>query len=308
MKEKTFISAVVYVYNSEKVIKEFIINLDKTLQQKFEVYEIILVNDCSEDNTRHIIESLNKKLTGNLTLLNLAWMHKKELAMLAGSDLAIGDFVFELESTKPDYAFTILFDIYEKALEGYDIVSAYPEGKTKKKSKLFYKLLNKLSHLDVDLVSETIKVISRKALNRALLERGRIRYRKAIYKYCGFPNIAISYKPINKKRADDEISFIEKVSLASDIFVIFSDIGTQIAMLFSLFALIMSLAIGLYAVVVYINFKSILSGWTTLMLFLSLGFSGVFLVLTVIAKYISTILQEQRKTSLYIVESIEKLG
>ena len=51
-----------------------------------------------------------------------------------------------------------------------------------------------------------------------------------------------------------------------------------------------------------------ISGWTTTMLFLSLGFSGVFIVTSIIAKYISIILQEQKAGNLYTVESLQKLN
>ncbi len=46
-KEKNFISAVVYVHNNEKEIANFLENLNKKLNENFEKYEIICVNDKS---------------------------------------------------------------------------------------------------------------------------------------------------------------------------------------------------------------------------------------------------------------------
>lgn len=54
-KEKNFISAVVYCYNDACIIKEFIENLHKTLSEIFLKFEIIIVNDCSTDNSSDII-------------------------------------------------------------------------------------------------------------------------------------------------------------------------------------------------------------------------------------------------------------
>jgi len=308
VKEKTFVSAVVYTYNAETLIGDFLRGLDNVLRDKFELYEIVLVNDYSTDNTKAVIKSLASEIHGTLTVLNLAWRHKRELAMLAGTDLAIGDFVYEIESVRQDYDWNLIADLYDKSVTGYDVVYAYPKGVTKAKSKLFYNLLNHLSHLRVDPHTETVKIISRKALNRVLLERGKVRYRKVLYKYCGFPTAYIEYEPSKRIDAGDEMSLMQKISLASDVFIVFSNVGTQIAMLFSTVSLILSLSIGLYAVVTFLTGHTTISGWTTTMLFLAIGFSGLFLVLTVMAKYLSAILIEQRHGSLYTVQSVDKLS
>ena len=51
MKEKAFISAVIYSYNNETVIRDKIIEIDNYLNQFFENYELIIVNDGSVDDT-----------------------------------------------------------------------------------------------------------------------------------------------------------------------------------------------------------------------------------------------------------------
>lgn len=308
MKEKTFASAVVYIYNAESLIESFLLNLDKTLAEKFELYEIVLVNDRSNDHTTQVIKSIAVEIKGTLAILNLAWRHKRELAMLAGTDLAIGDFVYEFESVRRDYDWTLIADLYDKSVTGYDVVYAYPKGATKRKSRIFYNILNHLSHLRVDPHTESVKIISRKALNRVLLDRGKVRYRKVLYMHCGFPATSLEYTATGKTNSADELTLLNKLALASDVFIVFSNIGTQIAMLFSAVSMLLSLAIGFYALIAYLTGNTTISGWTTTMLFLAIGFSGIFLTLTVIAKYISTILMEQRQRQLYTVESINKLN
>ena len=51
MKEKNFVSAVVYIKNAENEIENFVVNLNKVLNKHFLHYEIILVNDGSVDNS-----------------------------------------------------------------------------------------------------------------------------------------------------------------------------------------------------------------------------------------------------------------
>lgn len=308
MREKSFVSFVVYVYNAEDVIQDFVQQLDQAAGLKFDTYEIILVNDHSMDATKKKIKEISGTIKGNLTVLNLAWKHRRELAMLAGTDLAIGDFVYEIETTRPDFAWEILAQLYDKCVTGFDVVFAFPKNKTKARSCFFYWLLNKLSYLNVETHTETSKIISRKALNRALLERGKIRYRKVLYKYCGFPTSAIMYDPISRVMDKNEMTILQKAALATDVFVVFSNIGLHIAMLFSILSMLFSIFIGIYAFVAYLSGLPIMSGWTTTILFLSMGFSGMFLTLTILAKYISTILLEQRQGSLYTIENIDRIS
>jgi dolichol-phosphate mannosyltransferase len=240
--------------------------------------------------------------------VNLAWRHHREHAMLAGTELAIGDFVFEFESTRADFSWDIIDKLYEKSVSGFDIVYAYPKGNTKKKSKIFYWLLNKLTYLNIETATEKAKIISRKALNRVLLEKAKVRYRKVLYKHCGFPASFIEYEPIQKDFSENEITFFQKASLATDVFIVFSNIGTHIAMFFSFVSFILSASIGIYALTVYLTGQATISGWTTTMLFLSLGFSGIFLILTIMSKYISIMLSEQRKGQLYTIQNIDKIS
>ena len=50
-KEKNFASAVVYIHNNENQIESFLDNIYNVLEKTFEKFEIICVNDSSDDNS-----------------------------------------------------------------------------------------------------------------------------------------------------------------------------------------------------------------------------------------------------------------
>ena len=54
-----------------------------------------------------------------------------ESAMNAGRDIAIGDFVFEFDDVFVDYEPELIMRVYEKLLEGNDIVAVRSRGKVK---------------------------------------------------------------------------------------------------------------------------------------------------------------------------------
>ena len=124
-KEKNFASAVVYLYNDEDRVYDFISGLDKSLSDNFVKYEIIVVNDHSSDKSATIVkEYASKKDNSCITLLNMSFHQGVETSMNAGDDLAIGDFVFWFDSVYVGYEWSTMMDIDFLSLKGYDCVSA----------------------------------------------------------------------------------------------------------------------------------------------------------------------------------------
>jgi len=105
MKVSTFISVVGYVSRDEKNIPPFLTDLDRYLEQRFETYEIILVEDDSADAALADALTVKDELQGNVSIVSLRGRHGRESALEAGTDLSIGDYIFELDAlsalTKP---------------------------------------------------------------------------------------------------------------------------------------------------------------------------------------------------------------
>ena len=307
MKEKNFISVILYLFNAENTIENFLKNIDSFLSENFEDYEIIIVNNLSTDKSIEKIKKIkNSLICNNLIIQDLARKHDVELAMLAGTEFAIGDYIFEFESTMIDFPINIIRELYDEAMSGYDIVGAVPENKQKTSSKLFYRLLNKVSYLDLDLTTENFRIVSRRTLNKVLNLKEKIRYRKALYRYSGFPHKNVFYAS-TKNNISTEIKNKNKLNLAIDILFSFSNIGLKILMILSFVFFFISITIGIYAVIVYVFYETIIQGWTTTMLFLSFGFSGIFFSLGILGKYLSMILLQLHDRPNYIVKSIDRL-
>ena len=306
MKEKTFISAIVYVHNSEKTIIKFLEDIHNFLCENFESFEIIIVNDASTDKTLELINQNKEKYNGKATIITTAWKHNRELAMLAGAELAIGDFIYEIESTNLEFPIESLRDAYEKSATGFDIVFASPNGKLNVSSKIFYKILGKFSYQKIELRTESFKLITRRALNAILKSKDKNRYRKIIYRSSGFPTATIFFKPT--KNIQSNMSFREKINLATSVLLSFSDIGLKLTLFLSLLFLAISISIGIYTISIYLTEKSIVvAGWTTTMLFLSFSFSGIFLILTILGKYLTIILEETKERPAYFIQSIKRI-
>lgn len=307
-KEKNFVSVVTYLYNDEKNVVNYLEKMNDFLENNFEHYEIIFVNDGSTDNSVKLIKEKSKYINGSVvSIVNMSYHQGIELAMNAGIDLSIGDFVFEFDTTYIDYDMVLIMDVYKKCLEGNDIVSASPNKKLRFTSKVFYKLFNNYNNSKNKLSTETFQVISRRAINRVNDVNKTIPYRKAVYVNCGLKKAVINYTPNIKKKKDLEKKDNKyRQELATNSIILFTNAVYKLSISMVVAMILVLLAIVIYTIVVFVGNNPI-AGWTTLMLLISFAFLGVFMILAVIIRYLSILMELIFKKQNYLVESIEKI-
>lgn len=308
MKEKNFISAVVYVHNAENVISSFLDMLRGFLQEDFEKYEIICVDDASEDSSARILREYASHIEdGTLSVLTMSYFQGLELSMDAGVDLAIGDFVYEFDSPVISYPREMPGEVYRKCLEGFDIVSACPKDSGHVMSSAFYRVYNKHSSSQYRLRTEAFRILSRRSINRVGSMSRTLPYRKAVYANCGLPTSALYYD----KTAEIPVAKSEERAAqrdtAIDALILYTDIAFKYAMRFSIFMLVITVAAAAYALITYLTIHPI-AGWTTTLLFLSLCFFGVSLLMAVLIRYAALILRTVFTRQKYVVKSIDKYG
>lgn len=309
-KEKNFISAVVYVHDSEKEIKKFLTVLKDVFEHNFEHSEIICVNDCSKDSSVSMIREISKEAKStSIAVVNMSYYHGLEASMNAGMDLAIGDFVYEFDSAVLDFEDSEIMSIYKRSLQGYDIVNASAERKQKFTSNLFYYIFDKFTDISYKMYTESFRVLSRRAINRISSMNKTVPYRKALYANCGLKIDNKKYKPLD---TDMDTNFTSKQDrkyrrrLALDSLILFTDFGYSFSVAMTSIMMITTIVMGFYSILVYIQGTPV-AGWTTTILFLSFCFLGLFGILTVIIKYMQILLDLIFKKKHYSFESIEKL-
>lgn len=306
-REKNFVSAVIYVHNAENRIENFLENIIKILETNFEHSEIICVNDSSSDGSLAKIKEISKNAkTTSVSVLNMSYFHGLELSMNAGVDLAIGDFVFEFDNTQFDFEAEEVMNIYRRALKGFDIVSAVPDRKERFSSRMFYKAFAAFSNLSYEMRTESFRVLSRRVINRISSMNRTVPYRKAIYAASGLKTDHIVYKPKVSNIERDKQENHYRSGLAMDSLVLFTDVGYRFSIAMTTIMMLMSIVMLVYSVIIYAMAHPV-EGWTTIVLFLSVAFFGLFGILTIIIKYLQLLINLVFKRKQYSFESIEKL-
>lgn len=307
-KEKKFVSLVVYLHNNEDYVENFLEKIIDAMSARFSQFELVCVDDaCTDDTMKNISEFISKKNLGAMVnIVHMSYYQGLETAMNAGRDLAIGDFVYEFDSCLIDYDMEVLDSIYEKLLTGFDIVSATPLGRIRFTSKLFYRIYNAFSREKAGKVgSESLRIISRRAINRVKSLGSFIPYRKAVYANCGLKTTNITYKRTVNLKSVAKTS--ERMTLAMDSLVYFTNALERLSTILSCLFLLATIAIGVYALVDLAAGHNTADGWLSIMGFLAIGFFGVFVLLTVVLKYLSTLLNLVFKQQRYVVADIEKI-
>ena len=307
-KEKNFVSAVIYVHNAEHRVADFVNTVIRVLEDHFEHSEIICVNDSSTDESVNRIRELQTASSEiSLTVIHMSYFHGVEMAMKAGTDLAIGDFVFEFDDTIPDFPPETIMEVYRKSLEGNDIVSASPDVRERLTSRLFYRALERFSSLSYHFTSERFRVLSRRVINRISSMSNMTLYRKAIYANCGLKTENLRYKPAaGVKENNDREERKYRSRLATDSLILFTQVGYRFSMGMTFLMMLISMVMLAYTLVTYFTAQPV-EGWTTTVLFLSLSFLGLFGILTIMVKYLQLIVDMVFRRKHYSFESIEKI-
>lgn len=307
-KEQNFVSAVIYVHNAEDRIERFLDMVVEVMERNFEHSEIICVNDSSEDRSLSIIRKVSKAAEKtSISVVNMSYYHGLELAMDAGMDLAIGDFVFEFDNTVADFNSSVIMEIYRHSLEGYDIVSASPNRKERLSSRLFYRIFAKFAVVSYRMNTESFRVLSRRVINRVSSMNKTAPYRKALYANCGLKTDCIRYEATGDwSKVRDRKEQRYRMDLAADALILFTEVGYRFSMTMTVVMMLMSIFMTVYSLVTYFVIHPV-EGWTTTILFLSVAFFGLFGILTIIVKYLQLLVDMVFKRKHYSFESIEKL-
>lgn len=314
-KQKSFISLVIPVHNEQDNLEWHHKKIKKTLDRTGTNYEIIYVDDGSQDKSLQIIEKIaaNDKL---VKYISFSRNFGKEAAMSAGFKKANGDAVFVLDSDG-QHPIEMIDKFIAKWHEGYEVVigvreSNQGEGLVKSiGSKLFYILLKLIDNSHKALSASTdFRLIDRKVINQYNLLTERNRISRNLIDWLGFKRTTIPFDAHARHAGKATYSYRKLVKLAIDGAIKHS---TRPLKLIGVLGLLIS-SVSLIAIISLFIEKFLLNdplslavtGTAFLAIFLSFLVGIVLACQGLLALYIENIYYETQNRPLYIVrEEIE---
>lgn len=310
MKEKKFISLVVYLHDAAPYLKYFLDTVLPLCENNFEQYELVCVDDACMDKTVDVLKEYveRRQIKAMVSVVHMSFFQGLESAMNAGRDIAIGDFVYEFDDIFVDYEPDAILEAYRRLIAGSDIVAASSRGKLRLTSRIFYALYNRTSRGNGKIGPETFRIVSRRAINRIKSMGQYIPYRKAVYMNCGLKAVTFEYesKDVDVRIRNKTVAS-ERTSLAFDSFIYFTNVLERASAIICGVFLVATLGMGVYLVHDFFSADKPVEGWLSTMGVLCLGFLGVFALLTIILKYLSVMLNLIFKRQRYLVSDIEKV-
>ena len=309
-KDKKLLSIVSPAYNEAENLDELFSRvLNATRDLNLEI-EFVYINDGSSDNTIDIINKQCEK-DNRITVVDLSRNFGKEIALTAGLDHASGDAVIVIDSDLQDPP-ELIPKLVKEWLNGYDVVNAKRikrkgENFLKKvTSYIYYRLLFRLSNIDIPMDTGDFRLLNRNALNALLKLREKHRYMKGLFAWVGFKQKEIEYEREARHKGKTKWNFIGLFNLAFDGITSFSILPLRLASTIGSLAALFGFFYGATIVIKKVFFHEPVAGFTSLVVLITF-FGGVQLLsIGIIGEYIGRIFNETKNRPLYIAKNIKK--
>jgi glycosyltransferase involved in cell wall biosynthesis len=125
MTSRKEISVIVPVYNESESLEKLVDSLQSVLSEQKRSFEIIIVDDGSEDGTDEVAKkTLGKYPSSNGALISFRKNYGKSAALSAGFDRAVGRYIITIDGDLQNDPKDIP-EMIKKLEEGYDLVSGW---------------------------------------------------------------------------------------------------------------------------------------------------------------------------------------
>ena len=300
------LSIVSPVYRAEKMVHMLVERIVKSVSTITEDFEIILVNDASPDASWSVIEyecAQDKRVKG----INLSRNFGQHYAITAGLHYAKGEWVVVMDCDLQDRPEEIPA-LYQKALEGYDIVYARRKQRQDKwlkrmTSRAFNSVLNRLSGLNKDKDVANFGIYHQRVIKEYNKIPEQSRSFGSLILYLGFRTAIIDVQHAEREEGTSSYTLVRMLKLAFDVIISNSNKPLRMAVGLGFSMSVLSFLLALYNVVARMVGIISFPGYTTTVF--SIWFVGglMLFVMGVLGLYIGKIFDQVKGRPIYIVRN-----
>jgi glycosyltransferase involved in cell wall biosynthesis len=296
------ISVIVPVCDGAEALRASLTDVLHVLARHYVHYEVILVDDPSSQTRALAADRFVQELAA-LRLIRLTRPQGQDVAVLAGLEAAIGDYVVVLRPPFDPPA--EIPALVRAAAENHGIVLGVAGGTAAGDlfswgRRGFYWLLRRFLSVDIPAQATGFCALARPAVNA--ITRVRLRYRnvRLLAGLIGYPLHCHHYVPLlplPPRRRTVLGGLSEALTLVAGV----SKTPLRVASSLGIAAALLNLLYVLYVVAIYFFKEDVAPGWVTLSLQNAAMFFLVFLNIVLIAEYVGQTLEEAQQRPLYQV-------
>ena len=299
------LSVIIPVFNEEKNISIIYDRLLKVIPQLDITYELLFINDGSNDNSLTVIKELAQN---NLCVKYIDFSRNfgHQVAVISGLDICKGNYTVIIDADLQDPP-ELIIDLYNKMKEGYNVV--YARRKIRKgesllkkiTAKMFYRLMDRITTVPIPPDTGDFRIIDRKIINVLKRMPEQQKYLRGQIAWAGFKQIAIEYNRDERYAGNTGYTYSKMFRFALDGITSFSNFPLKFATITGFIVSGISFLLILYSLYVKLIKNDTVQGWTSLMLVV-LFLGGIQLLsIGIIGEYIGRISSNIRNRPLYII-------
>ncbi len=297
------ISVVVPLYNEEENVLELYRRVTAVLEGLGLSYELVLVNDGSNDSTPDLLRSLRQR-DPCVVVLHLSRNFGHQPAVSAGIDASRGQAVIVMDGDLQDPP-EVFAQFLERWRAGYEVVYAVRRKRKENLIKragyhLFYRLLRLVSDLDIPLDSGDFCLMDRRVVEVLKSLPERLRFIRGLRTFVGFRQCGVCYDRPARESGQPKYSFRALLRLAIDGLISFSSFPLALATYLGLFSAGVALVLTLWLLLSWRD-PAILQGWTTTVIVVLFMGAAQLLTQGIQGEYIRRIFLECKDRPTYII-------
>lgn len=268
-------------------------------------FEILFVDDGSEDRTLEVIRNANAS-DPRVRAVSLSRNFGKEAALSAGLDAARGMAVVPLDVDLQDPP-EALSKMIAEWRAGFDVVYGVRDNREtdslpkRLTADLYYRAHNWLSHDKIPEHAGDFRLLDRKVVDviRRMPERNR--FMKGLFAWAGFKQAAVLYHREERKVGKTKFNYWKLWTLAIDGITSASTLPLRVWSYLGAFVALGALGYAVYIIIVTLTSGIDVPGYASLMVAVLFLGGLQLLSLGVLGEYVGRILTETKGRPLYVV-------
>lgn len=309
------VSIVVPCHNEEESLPILLDELDSVcagVREASESYsfEVVLVDDGSQDGTlEEMRRQTNRQDRDSFQLRYLSFSRNfgKEAALYAGLEHSKGDLVATMDADMQDPPALLPKMLTILETEDYDNVATCRTSRKGEPpfrsfcAKFFYKLINKISEVDIKDGARDFRLMKRTMVDAILSLKERNRFSKGIYGWVGFKTKWLEFENIERAAGSSGWSFTQLLWYSLEGIIAFSEVPLNIASVAGALMFAVSVIYAFSIAAGKLVFGNPVPGWSSLACIILFVGGLQLLCLGVIGKYLAKDYIENKNRPLYFV-------
>jgi polyisoprenyl-phosphate glycosyltransferase len=305
---KKTVSIIVPVFNEITNLALMAEAIEKVMVPLPYTYNIIFVDDGSDDDTIRFIKQLAIKYP-QVNYISFSRNFGHQNALKAGFDMSNADAVISMDGDL-QHPPALLPDLLKLWEAGNDVVYTVRKDHQemplmkKQTSDMFYRLLNRLSSIELEKGTADFRLLDKKVVDVLREIKEYDLFWRGLVKWLGFKQVSIEYEPGVRISGKSKYTYKKMMEFALRGITSFSTKPLTIAIYLGFISSMSSLIFILYATISYFLGKTI-SGWASVIVTIAF-FAGIqLMILGIIGMYLGKLFMQSKERPHYIIQETD---